>query len=230
MTVTGRWWQARRARRVQSEEELRALVERPLISVVMPAYETPPKYLGEAIESVLGQRYPRWELCIADDGSRAPGVRRTIERYRGRDARIKAVYLDGNRGISAATNAALELCSGEYLGFLDHDDTLTPDALLRVVEVLGADPGLDVVYSDSDKLTLHGRRADPFFKPDWSPTYALGAMYIGHLLVIRRRLVEEVGGLDSSFDKIQDFELMMRVCERTERIHHIPSILYHWRA
>ena len=104
------------------------------------------------------------------------------------------------------------------------------DALLRVAQALAVDPGLDVVYSDSDKLTAHGFRADPFFKPDWSPTYALGAMYIGHLLVVRRSVAEAVGGFDSSFDTIQDFEFMLRVSERTERIHHIPRTLYHWRA
>ncbi|HET9185975.1 MAG TPA: glycosyltransferase family 2 protein, partial [Solirubrobacterales bacterium] len=124
----------------------------------------------------------------------------------------------------------LAMCEGEFVGVLDHDDTLTPDALLRVAQVLAADPELDVVYSDSDKLTLKGIRADPFLKPDWSPVYALGAMYIGHLLVVRYSLAEAAGGFDSGFDTIQDFEFMLRVCERTERIHHIPQILYHWRA
>ncbi len=122
------------------------------------------------------------------------------------------------------------MCGGEFVGFLDHDDTLTPDALLRVVQALTADPELDVVYSDSDKLTPHGVRADPFLKPDWSPVYALGAMYIGHLLVVRRALAEAVGGFDPAFDLIQDFEFFLRVCERTDRIHHIPQTLYHWRA
>jgi GT2 family glycosyltransferase len=122
------------------------------------------------------------------------------------------------------------MCEGEYVGFIDHDDTLTPDALLRVAHELDVDPSLDVVYTDQDKLTADGHRADPFLKPDWSPVYALGAMYIGHLLVVRRSLATEVGGFDSAYDKIQDFEFMLRVSERTERIHHIPRILYHWRA
>jgi len=122
------------------------------------------------------------------------------------------------------------MCGGEFVGFLDHDDTLTEDALLRVAQALTAEPDLDVVYSDSDKLTLHGVRADPFLKPDWSPVYALGAMYIGHLLVVRRSLAEAVGGFDPSFDTIQDFEFFLRVSERTDRIHHIPQTLYHWRA
>lgn len=218
-----------RARRV-ALEEARALPARPLISVVMPVYEPDPRYLREAIDSVHGQVYGEWELRIADDGSRRPEVRAILDAYAGQHQRIAVTYLDRNEGISAATNAALAGARGEFVAFLDHDDVLPSDALLRTVQALTADPELDVVYSDSDKLTLHGTRADPFFKPDWSPTYALGAMYIGHLLVVRRSLVEEVGGFDSAFDTIQDFEFMLRVSERTERIHHIPRILYHWRA
>lgn len=198
--------------------------------MVMPTFETPPRYLREAIESVRRQHYPAWELCIADDGSRSPQVRRTIAGAHRRDRRIKPLYLDRNLGISAASNAALETAAGDFVAFLDHDDVLTDDALLRVAQVLADDPETDIVYSDSDKLTLYGQRADPFYKPDWSPVYALGAMYIGHLLVVRRSLVDEVGGFDPDFDKIQDFELIMRLSERTDRIHHIPRILYHWRA
>ena len=202
----------------------------PLISVVMPTYETDPRWLREAIDSVRRQSYASWELCIADDGSRSEQVRSEIERARSSEPRVKARYLEQNAGISAASNAALELADGEFVAFLDHDDVLTDDALGTVAEVLQDDPGLDIVYSDQDKLTLYGRRADPFFKPDWSPVYALGAMYIGHLLVVRRSLIEQVGGFDSAFDKIQDFELMLRLSECTDRIHHIPRILYHWRA
>ena len=219
-----------RARRREIAEQLHALAARPLISVVMPTYETDPRYLRDAIESVRNQRYPDWELCVADDGSRSSAVRAELERARSQDARVKPAYLERNVGIAAATNAALELASGEYVAFLDHDDVLSSDALLRVVEALGEDPELDVVYSDSDKLTAHGVRADPFFKPDWSPVYALGAMYIGHLLVVRRSLAERVGGFDSAYDKIQDFEFMLRVSEDTERIRHLPRVLYHWRA
>ncbi len=226
----------RRARREAATQarvalsEVDALSSRPLISVVMPTYETEPRHLREAIESVRRQRYPEWELCVADDGSRRPAVRRQLDRFRRADERIKVVFGEHNAGIAATTNAALELCSGQFVAFLDHDDVLAPDALLRVAQALAEDPELDVVYSDSDKLTPLGTRADPFFKPDWSPTYALGAMYVGHLLVVRRALVEQVGGLDPEYDTIQDFELMLRLSEVTERIHHIPRILYHWRA
>jgi glycosyltransferase involved in cell wall biosynthesis len=219
-----------KARREAALQEAEALESRPLISLVMPTYKSDLRYLRKAIDSVLGQHYSEWELCIADDGSGRPKLNAAIQRYADADPRIKFLPIAENRGISATTNAALAICDGEFVGFLDHDDELTPDALLRVAQALVTDPSLDVVYSDSDKLTLHGVRADPFLKPDWSPVYALGAMYIGHLLVVRRSLAEAVGGFDSAFDTIQDFEFMLRVSERTDRIHHIPQTLYHWRA
>lgn len=205
------------------------LAERPLISVVMPTYETEPRLVGEAISSVRAQSYPDWELCIADDGSRRDGTRRAVTRAASRDARIKARLLDRNAGISAATNSALELCRGELVAFLDHDDALAPDALLRIAQAF-SEQDADVVYTDQDKLTADGRRTDPFLKPDWSPVYTLGAMYIGHLLVARRELIAEAGGLDPEFDTIQDFELLLRLSERTDRIRHVPEVLYHWRA
>jgi GT2 family glycosyltransferase len=220
---------ASRSRRPGSER-LHALPARPVVSVVMPVYETDPGYLKAAIDSVRAQIYPDWELCIADDGSRRRRVRSVIDSRAATDHRIRAVHLEQNVGISAASNAALELATGKYVAFLDHDDELTPDALLASVEALAADPEPDVVYSDSDKVDLLGRRVDPFLKPDWAPIYALGAMYIGHLLVVRRSLVSDAGGFDSAYDTIQDFELMLRISEHTDRIRHLPQILYHWRA
>ncbi len=208
---------------------MNTVAEPPLISVVMPTYETEPSYLREAIGSVRAQRYPHWELCVVDDGSRRRETRRTIQRSVSRDARITARFLDENRGISAATNQGLALCGAELVCFLDHDDVLTEDALLRVAQAF-SENGIDVAYSDQDKVTAQGEIGDPFLKPDWSPVYALGAMYVGHLLVARRELVSEVGGFDPAFDTIQDFELLLRLTERTNRIHHIPQTLYHWRA
>jgi len=219
-----------RARREAALQEVEALPARPKISLAMPTYRSDLRYLRKAIESVRGQLYPDWELCIVDDGSGQAELTTALRRYAERDPRIRFEAAAENRGIAAASNAALALCGGEYVGFLDHDDELTPDALLRVAQALTAEPDLDVVYSDSDKLTAHGVRADPFLKPDWSPVYLLGAMYIGHLLVVRRTLAEAAGGFDPAFDTIQDFEFFLRVCERTERIHHIPQTLYHWRA
>jgi O-antigen biosynthesis protein len=218
------------ARRAAAEQELQALPRRPLISLVMPTYRTELRWLREAVESVIGQHYPEWELVIVDDGSGSDDLNAACGAYAAADSRVIYKPLAENVGISDATNEGLSAARGEFVGFLDHDDTLTPDALLRVAQELAADPELDVVYSDSDKLTVKNIRADPFLKPDWSPVYALGAMYIGHLLVVRTSVAEAAGGFDSAFDTIQDFEFMLRVSERTDRIHHIPQILYHWRA
>ncbi len=219
-----------RARREAARQEVETLPSRPLISLAMPTYRSDLGYLAKAIDSVLAQHYGEWEFCIVDDGSGQAGLNAAIQRYADSDPRIKFQPAAENGGISAATNAALGMCSGEFVGFLDHDDTLAPDALLRVAQALSADPELDVVYTDSDKLTAHGVRADPFLKPDFSPVYLLGAMYIGHLLVVRRSLAEAAGGFDPAFDTIQDFEFFLRVSERTDRIHHIAQTLYHWRA
>ncbi len=218
------------ARREAARQAVEAMPSRPLISLVLPTYRTELRYLREAIESVRVQQYPEWELLIVDDGSGQPELEREIATLAAADDRIRFELMERNGGISAATNAGLELCRGEFVGFLDHDDKLTPNALLAVAQALSADPELDVVYSDSDKITIANVRADPFLKPDWSPVYALGAMYIGHLLIVRTAIAEAAGGFDSSYDTIQDFEFMLRVSERTDRIHHIPQILYHWRA
>ena len=195
----------------------------------MPTYETEPRHLREAIWSVTTQEYPNWELVIVDDGSTNRSSRRELARWGARDERIVVRMLDRNSGISAATNEAIEHCRGELVAFLDHDDALTADALLRMAHAFG-DAEVDVAYSDQDKITERGRRTDPFFKPDWSPVYALGAMYVGHLLVARRELIREAGGLDPEFDGIQDFELLLRMSERTDRVRHVERVLYHWRA
>ena len=209
--------------------DLEALPSRPLISVVMPTYETEPRHLREAIWSVATQEYPNWELVIVDDGSTSRSTHRELTRWGARDERIAVRMLDRNSGISAATNHAIEQCRGELVAFLDHDDALTADALLHMARAFG-DAEVDVAYSDQDKITARGERTDPFLKPDWSPVYALGAMYVGHLLVARRDLIREAGGLDPAFDGIQDFELLLRMSERTDRIRHVDRVLYHWRA
>jgi GT2 family glycosyltransferase len=209
--------------------DLEALPSRPLISVVMPTYETDPRHLREAIWSVTTQEYPDWELVIVDDGSTNRSTRRELTRWDARDERIVIGMLDRNSGISVATNEAIERSHGDLVAFLDHDDALTADALLQMARAFG-DSEVDVAYSDQDKITERGRRTDPFLKPDWSPVYALGAMYVGHLLVARRQLIREAGGLDPAFDGIQDFELLLRMSERTDRIRHVDRVLYHWRA
>ncbi len=134
----------------------------------------------------------------------------------------------GRKGISGATNRGLELATGEFVCFVDHDDLLSRNALMRCARALAQ--GFDAVYTDSDKIDEHGRRSEPFHKPDWSPEFFRGVMYVGHLLCVRRTLIAAAGGFDSAYDGVQDFEFLLRVSELTNKIHHIPEILYHWRA
>jgi len=202
----------------------------PLISVVIPTYRPSRRHLRAAIESVRRQGFTGWELCVVDDGSGDARLERLLREYESADVRIRVEMVAHNEGISAASNRAVAMSRGEFVAFVDHDDAITPDALAEIATALESEPAPDVVYSDQDKLTARGARVAPFLKPDWSPVYALGAMYVGHLLAVRRSLVDEAGGFDPGFDGIQDFELMLRVSERTDRIRHVPRVLYHWRA
>lgn len=207
----------------------RLLRYRPKFSIIMPTYNTCPEHLAAAIESVRAQCYPYWELCVADDGSSEPAVRGALKVYSRKDPRIKVKFLDKRHGIVGASNAALGLATGEFVAFLDHDDELAPWALYEVARRLNADPALHVVYSDEDKADVNGQRTDPFFKPGFSPETLLSMNYVGHLLVVRRDLLKEVGGFRPGFDGSQDHDLLLRLTERTSRVAHIPKVLYHWR-
>ena len=202
----------------------------PRISVAVPVYKTPIALLTRAIESVVEQTYPTWELCLADDGSQDPAVAALLQQYARRDARIRHVTLERTRGISGATNAALSLSTGDYVAFLDHDDELAPFALSAVVQAINDHPETDVFYSDEDKIDEQGRRYDAFFKPDWSPELFRSCNYICHFVVMKRRLAESLGGLDESYSGSQDYEFLLRASERTQAIRRIPKVLYHWRA
>ncbi|EIQ01658.1 putative glycosyltransferase [Opitutaceae bacterium TAV1] len=202
----------------------------PLISVIMPTYNTPLQILDRAVFSVQNQCYPNWELIMVDDGSPDRQVPERLQYYAKTDHRIKIHIEKTNRHISAATNIGIQLATGAFTAFLDHDDELTADALCEIAFTLLSNPDSDAVYSDQDKINESNQCFEPFHKPDWSPVYLLGAMYIGHLLVVRTALLHTIGGCDPHFDRIQDFELMLRISERTSRILHIPKILYHWRA
>ena len=212
------------------DRRIQAFAYSPLISVVMPVYRTPPRILQLAVDSVVAQSYPNWELCIADDASGSAEIERLLRDYAQQDQRIRYRLLQGNGGIAAASNAALELAHGEFITLLDHDDELTQDALYHVADALNRRQDLDLIYSDEDKIDEHGKRYDPFFKPDWSPDLLLSENYIAHLLVARRSLVMEAGAFRRGFDGSQDHDLILRLVEKSDRIEHIPKILYHWRA
>ncbi len=204
------------------------LSARPRFSILVPSYNTPPDLLEACLESVRAQVYPDWELIIADDGSSREETRACLRRYEG-EARIQIVWNAENQGIAANTQSALARATGDFVGLLDADDELLPHALFRVAEVIAAQPSVDVVYSDEDKLELDGSRSDAYFKPDWSPDLFLSSMYVCHFLVLRRSVVDAAGGLRSAFDGSQDYDLMLRVMDRTDRIAHVPDVLYHWR-
>jgi glycosyltransferase involved in cell wall biosynthesis len=217
-------------------ETLRAAVDAldhsPLISVVMPVYNTPEKLLDEAIASVVGQIYPNWELCIADDCSTAPHVRPALERWRGSDPRIKIVFREENGHISHATNSAFALVTGEWVAMLDHDDLLRPHSLAEVALEAARHPDAEIVYSDEDKIDEGGRRYDPYFKPDFSRELFRSQNYLNHLTVHRAENIRAVGGWRPGFEGSQDYDLNLRILERIDmaKIRHIPKVLYHWRA
>lgn len=210
--------------------KLSALQRRPLLSVVMPVYNTDATELEEAIQSVLAQSYPNWELCISDDASSKPHVREILERFTAQDNRIKTVFRSERGGISQNANSALSLAAGEYVCFLDHDDTLAPHALAYIGEGLDRNPAAELLYSDEDKIDRNGKRFDPFFKPDWSPDLLLSENYICHLLVLRQDLLKKTGAFNSEYDGSQDYDLILRATEHATNIEHIPKVLYHWRA
>ncbi len=222
--------QVRRADLQRMRDALPVLASRPRFSVLMPVYDPPERFLREAIESVLGQAYPEWELCIADDASPSPHVRAVLEEYAAGDRRIKLVFRERNGHIAATSNSALALATGEFVALLDHDDLLSGDALFEVALALNTHPGTDIVYSDEDKIDAEGRRSEPYFKPDWSPDSLLSRNYVSHLGVYRRSLVEELGGFRVGFEGSQDYDLILRASERTNRVVHVPRVLYHWRS
>lgn len=212
----------------QMRREATRFTFRPKISIIMPAYNSNPVWLSEAIDSVRSQIYPRWELCIADDGSTDTSTRAVLGRYSHR-LRIKVVRLQANRGIAAASNAALALATGEYVGLLDHDDELKPDALFEVVKLLNARRDLDYIYSDEDKKEFDGRLVEALFKPDWSPDLLMSVNYVTHFSVYRKQIIDCVGGFRPGYDGSQDYDLVLRVTERTDRVAHIAKPLYSWR-
>ncbi len=214
------------------QQQIENWAYQPLISIVMPTYNTQEKWLRQAIESVRNQLYPKWELCIADDASTEPHVRQILESYVERDGRIKLAFRDSNGHISAASNTALELVTGEFVTFLDHDDLLAPHALFWVAwDILDYPEGM-LWYSDEDKVNEQGERYDPYFKSDWNPDLFLSHNLITHLAVYRTSLVQKVRGFREGFEGAQDYDLALRAIDQISPLYirHIPRILYHWRA
>lgn len=202
----------------------------PRFSILTPVFDTPADVLAAMLASVRRQSFADWELCLVDDCSAAPHVAEMLAAAARRDPRIRVHRRDSNGGIVAASNEALAMASGEFLALLDHDDELHPAALAQVDAAIAASPEADYVYTDEDKIDRAGRHSAPFYKPDWSPERMRTQMYTCHLSVLRRTLVEEVGGFDAEFEGSQDWDLVLRVSERARVVLHVPKVLYHWRT
>ena len=221
-----------RRQAVAIQQRLQRLQGRPLISIILPTYKTALHHLRACIDSVLQQSYTHWELCIADDASAQPELTQALQDYAAQYPQIKLVLRNTNGHISASSNSALALATGEFVALLDHDDLLAPHALLSVAERIATNPNVRLLYSDEDKLGENGERHSPYFKPDWNPELLRGQNYLCHLCVYHRALLNQLGGFQTGFEGAQDWDLALRATEQLDasQIEHIPEILYHWRA
>lgn len=208
------------------DDRIASLNDKPLISIIMPVYNVDPRYLGAAVDSVRAQWYENWELCICDDCSTNEETVAYLHSLD--DEKIHIHFSDTNENISGASNRALSQAKGEYVAFLDHDDALTPDALYEVVNAIN-ESHADFIYSDEDFVTKSGQYVHAHFKPDYSPDLLLSHNYITHFCAIKHSLLKQIGPFDSRFDGAQDYDLFLRAVEKTDKIHHIPKVLYHWR-
>lgn len=199
----------------------------PLISIVVPMYHTKELFFKELVESLQNQTYSNWQLCLAD-GSKEEN--KDLKKYYENESRIKYKFLNSNKGISENTNEAIKIATGEYIGFLDHDDLLSEDALFEIVKTINKNEDVDFIYSDEDKIDENYQRFEPYFKPDFSPETLECNNYITHFVVVKKDLIEKVGMLDSKFDGAQDFDFVLRATENAKNIIHISKILYHWRV
>lgn len=204
----------------------------PLVSIITPTYNTDPKFLKKMFDSVLTQTYSHWELCIADDASTDKNTLNLIHEYESAHANIKVVYRKTNGHISEASNSALALATGKYIAFLDHDDTLAPNALYEMVKKLNVNPKLKLIYSDEDKIDENDNRINPHFKSGWNPDMFFSQNYICHLTFIKKEVVDAVGGFRKGYEGSQDYDLLLRALNHMsyDEIDRVEKVLYHWRA
>jgi GT2 family glycosyltransferase len=201
---------------------------RPLVSIVMPIYDTPEAFLRACIDSVLSQTYDNWELCIADDASPSDIIE-VVKEYAAKHTNVKWTRLEKNQHIAGSSNEALKLAAGEFVALLDHDDLLMPNALFEMVSALNGSPKADFFYSDEDKIEDGVGRLEPFFKPDWSPEFLKSCNYITHFSMLRKSIIDKIGGFRLGTEGAQDWDLFLRFTEQTQKVVHIPKILYAWR-
>ena len=202
---------------------------KPLYSIIIPTYNVSQKLLSECLDSILNQSYTNFEICIADDHSTKEETINTLKEYEKKDKRIRVTYRENNGMISVASNTAIQMAKGEYVVLVDNDDTIDKNSLYYITKVLNKDKTIDFIYSDEDKIDFNGKYMEPHFKPDYSPDTLMGVNYICHLSCIRKSLIEEVGGFRKEYDGSQDYDLFLRIVEKTNKIYHIEKVLYHWR-
>lgn len=231
------WFEENRASEAELERQRKAKWKNPVtISIAVPLYRTPEPYLRQMIQSVLDQTYPFWELCLADGSPREEDLSEILAEYASADARIRVRRLEKNEGIAANTNEAVKMAQGAYIGLLDHDDVLAPDALYEVASAIEAGEKTgrkspELLYTDEDKVSADLKEHfQPNLKPDFSPDLLRSNNYICHFLTVSRKLLDRVGGLDAAYDGAQDYDFILRCTEEAEGICHIPKILYHWRT
>lgn len=228
----GPWYEAYVPDEAELEKQRRHRFSRePLISVAVPAYRTPELFLRQMIDSLLAQTYRSWELCIANGSPDDSRMKAVLEEYTAKDSRIRVRELEENLGIAGNTNAALEMTEGEFAGILDHDDLLAPNALYEIAQALEKDPSLDAVYTDEDKVTTDlSEHFQPHLKPDFNLDLLRSNNYICHFFVVRRSVMDKVGGFRQEFDGAQDHDFIFRCVEEAGKVGHVPEILYHWRT
>lgn len=228
----GPWYEAYRPTEADLDKQRKRVWKySPKISIVVPAYKTPEKFLREMMDSLREQTYSNWELCIANASPEDASMEFTLKEYSSFDSRIVWKKLDKNLGIAENTNAAFAMATGDYIGLLDHDDLLAPNALYEIASALEKDRDIDVIYTDEDKVRADlSEHFQPHLKPDFNPDLLRANNYICHLFVVRRGIMERTGGFRSEFDGAQDYDFIFRCVESAEKIHHIPEILYHWRT
>lgn len=226
------WYELTKPKEEELERQRQECLDyMPKLSVVIPVFKTPERYLKEMLDSVLAQTYANWELCIADGSPKGQDVERILKKYSVRDSRVRYLVLGENKGIAGNTNAAMDLATGDFVVLADHDDVLAPHALYEVARAVNEDPEYDVIYSDEDKLDMDGKALfDPHFKPDFNPDLLTSVNYICHLFVVNRDMLEVVGGFREEFDGAQDYDFILRCTETARKIYHIPKVLYHWRC
>lgn len=227
-----RWFKSQQLNAMQLEEQ-RQLAEglsyRPLVSILIPTYNTNPKHLRECLESVIAQTYTKWEVCIADDASPSKETKDVIKEFVKNHKNIRAAFSKTNNHIAVSSNIALDMAKGEFVSLLDHDDLLLPNALYETIREINEHPKTDLVYTDEDKLEKDKYHVEPFFKPDWSPDFLNSCNVITHFATIRTSLMKEINGFMPGTQGAQDWDLFLRITERTTNVRHIPKILYTWR-